>query len=171
MRLSALALLTLLAVPAVTRADVPPPPDYVETCTVQKQVKPGLSCRACRNWRSAGANHCVEEVGEGYVRVCNSLGASAWDEVWCKAFGNPLDAGAIVPAADAGAVACETSGSSDEPASPTEALALQASADAEADSEGAVNGGCSALGGAVPSVPGLLVASWLALRLRRRRAR
>ncbi len=66
------------------RADIPPPSDYVESCTVAKQQTGGTECVACNAWHGE-RDKCEKSVGtKGYEHVCKSWGASAWDEVWCK---------------------------------------------------------------------------------------
>lgn len=81
---TALIALCLSLVPAVAHADVPPPDDYVETCTVEKQAVPGLECQSCSAWHGE-RDACDKTLGqEGYRRMCKSWGASAWSEIWCK---------------------------------------------------------------------------------------
>lgn len=85
MRPSSLVLvLALIAVPSVALADIPPPDDYVETCTLEKQQVPGLECKSCSAWHGE-QDACDKTLGvEGYRRMCKSYGASAWSEIWCK---------------------------------------------------------------------------------------
>jgi hypothetical protein len=73
-----------LSLPALAFADIAPGPDYVESCTVEKQCKPveeGLTC---------GSNHTERDKCEkayakdGWVHRCNTRGASVWTEVWCR---------------------------------------------------------------------------------------
>ena len=67
------------------RADIPPPNDYVETCTVAKQQEGGKVCVACDALHGE-RDKCEKSVGtQGYAHVCKGWGASAWTEVWCKA--------------------------------------------------------------------------------------
>ena len=67
----------------VAQADIPPPDDYVETCTVEKQA-PGLTCESCRAWHG-DVNACDKTLGaQGFRKMCKSWGASSWSEVWCK---------------------------------------------------------------------------------------
>ena len=68
---------------AVASADLPPPEDYVETCTADQQQHEGTSCVECPNWYEHPAM-CAEQYGsQGYTQACRSYGASAWTEVWC----------------------------------------------------------------------------------------
>ena len=77
------ALLTLCVV-SVARADVPPPDDYVEECTVEKQQKPGMECNTCGAWHG-DREACDKSLGtQGYRKMCKGWGASSWTEVWCK---------------------------------------------------------------------------------------
>lgn len=81
---SLLFALALIAVPSVALADIPPPDDYVETCTIDKQQVPGLECKSCSAWHGE-QDACDKTLGaEGYRRMCKSYGASAWSEIWCK---------------------------------------------------------------------------------------
>jgi hypothetical protein len=89
--LFAAAALSLLAFTAPARADVPPEPGFVESCTVPKAQKAGETCESC-----GGAYHGDREVCDRkYVgqpemaRRCQTAGGSVWDEVWCR----PLKAG------------------------------------------------------------------------------
>ncbi len=79
-----LALLALLCLPVRASADLPPPPDYVESCTIEKQCKAGEEGITC------GANHMARDkcqkayAKDGYVERCKTHGASVWTEVWCR---------------------------------------------------------------------------------------
>lgn len=92
--LSALFLLASFVGLPKARADVPPPADYVETCTVAKQQVGGKSCVACSTYY-AEVDKCKNQyTPEGYSKACKSWGASAWTEVWCKPGATPGVAGA-----------------------------------------------------------------------------
>jgi hypothetical protein len=81
--LKLLACLFIFA-PTAALADVPPPDDFVEECTVEKQTVPGLECESCRAWHGE-RDACDKTLGvKGMRRMCESWGASAWNEVWCK---------------------------------------------------------------------------------------
>ena len=68
----------------IARADVPPPDDYVEDCTIEKQSAPGLTCDSCRAWHGE-RDACDKTLGvKGYRKMCQGWGASAWTEVWCS---------------------------------------------------------------------------------------
>jgi len=83
------ALLVLLLIAGtvateVAKADIPPPDDYVETCTIDKQTAPGLTCESCRAWHGE-RDACDKTLGvQGFRKMCQAYGASAWSEVWCK---------------------------------------------------------------------------------------
>jgi hypothetical protein len=65
------------------RADVAPPPGYVEKCTVKAWQKSGQECRLCgASFR--GRDQCQQLGSQGYQQRCRSHGASVWQEVWCR---------------------------------------------------------------------------------------
>ena len=77
------AAVLLLASCAVARADIPPPPGYVETCTAERQC-PGQEvdrCSASFRERDACARR---HAGDGYTLACRTRGASVWTELWCR---------------------------------------------------------------------------------------
>jgi hypothetical protein len=79
----AAVLVTGLA-PSRARADLAPPPGYVETCTLEKQKKPELECHSCAAYHG-NAMHCPESLeAYGFKQQCRSRGASVWSEVWCR---------------------------------------------------------------------------------------
>lgn len=59
-------------------ADIPPPGDYVETCTLKNH--PG--CVQCEGWHG-GREDCEALEKKGYTRVCRTGGASVWKEILC----------------------------------------------------------------------------------------
>lgn len=80
--LVSLVLVTLAI--GTAKADIPPGDDYVETCTIEKQSAPGLTCDSCRAWHGE-RDACDKTLGvQGYRKMCQAWGASAWSEVWCK---------------------------------------------------------------------------------------
>lgn len=99
----------LLAAPSLVRADVAPPSDYVEKCTVARQQKPGEHCEARRAWhqdywgcgedkanlprdkeacgkysRSPQKLCCKGWLAAGWKHRCKSRGASVFKMVWCR---------------------------------------------------------------------------------------
>jgi hypothetical protein len=80
-----LAALTLSTLTPRTRADLPPPPGFVESCTLAKQSRAGRECLGCSAYHG-NSNHCSMSLAEyGFTESCRSRGASAWSEVWCRA--------------------------------------------------------------------------------------
>lgn len=80
-----LLVLVLATIPSNAEADVAPPPNYVESCTVDRVQGSGEVCESCSAWHGE-VDACDKSLGShGYVRRCRSRGASAWSEVWCKA--------------------------------------------------------------------------------------
>jgi len=76
--------LVMLVAGGISRADIPPSDDYVETCTIEKQAVPGLTCESCRAWHGE-RDACDKTLGtQGFRKMCKGWGASAWSEVWCK---------------------------------------------------------------------------------------
>lgn len=90
-------LVLALVVPSLARADLPPPPGYVESCTVEKQQGAGESCLACGDAYHGDVDACQRQhAGDGFARRCRTSGASVWTEVWCK-----KSAGGPAPAVEA----------------------------------------------------------------------
>ena len=75
----------VLGVASTVSADVAPPPDYVEDCTIENEQGTGETCISCNTYHGE-PDACSDEWGsQGYEHRCNTAGASVWDEVWCKA--------------------------------------------------------------------------------------
>ena len=119
--------IVVMAVPRVAAfADVPPPPGYVEGCTVEKQQKKGEACQSCRAWHGE-RDKCSKTLGKnGYSQRCKTRGASAWSEVWCKraAKGTTKKPDAPPVPTKNDAVGGGTLGGDDDAASPWLKLAL-----------------------------------------------
>lgn len=82
---------------ALAWADLPPPPGYVESCTVDAHVKEGVECSSC-DASFGGRESCEALEKEGWVFVCRTSGASVWDEVLCReAVTEPAPAGEAAP--------------------------------------------------------------------------
>lgn len=75
----------LVLIAQLAMADIPPPPDYVESCTVANH---GEGCQSCSAYHG-GREACEALEAEGYVRRCKTRGASVWSEVMCP--GGPAD--------------------------------------------------------------------------------
>jgi hypothetical protein len=76
-------MLWTLLVATLAHADIPPPPGYVESCTVEKQTRPGKECVSCNGYHG-GREPCEALEAQGYAKVCQTRGASVWEEVLCK---------------------------------------------------------------------------------------
>lgn len=73
-----------LVVASSARADVAPPPGYVEQCTLEKQRSAGEECYGCAAY-FGNAGHCSDSLAAyGFASKCRSRGASNWGEVWCR---------------------------------------------------------------------------------------
>jgi hypothetical protein len=78
----------LVLIAAFALADIPPPADYVETCTVELACPSaqGVACSASFDDRDA----CLRDWGDkGYSKACSTRGASVWTEVWCSTAAPP----------------------------------------------------------------------------------
>jgi hypothetical protein len=73
---------TILAAP--TRADMPPPADYVENCTIPKQETAATECMECRAYYGEPDRCAVMLVNYCFTKVCKGWGASVWTEVLCR---------------------------------------------------------------------------------------
>lgn len=64
-------------------ADIAPGPGYVEDCTVAKKEQTGTTCEDC--WSGRDAEGVCDEFYEGtdFEYVCQTSGATVWNEVWC----------------------------------------------------------------------------------------
>jgi hypothetical protein len=81
---SLVLLANLMCLVAPATADLPPPPWYVETCTLENQQLPEEECQICHGHFNA-RDGCQKELGpSGYRFRCKAWGASHWDEVWCR---------------------------------------------------------------------------------------
>ena len=79
-----LALASSMAVMGSARADVPPPDGYVEKCTVAKQETPATECLACGSGHFANGRCSKLLTPYCFGNVCQSYGATAFTEVWCR---------------------------------------------------------------------------------------
>lgn len=73
-----------LIVSSTAVADVPPPPGYVEQCTVEKQCKKDEEGDACGAWHGDRDKCEKKHAQDGFVRRCKTRGASVWTEVYCR---------------------------------------------------------------------------------------
>ena len=113
--------LCIVGLPAVALADVAPPDDYVETCTLAIQQVDGTECQLC-GVTSDNFDVCTEQFdGTEFSRVCATWGASFYDEIWCRSTGDATQAeidaererrvAAATPAAEDDDKGCAASGS------------------------------------------------------------
>jgi hypothetical protein len=158
------ASLSISAIALQARADLAPPPRYEDTCTIERQARPGERCESCaadfRDVTRCARTH----ASRGLELRCRTRGESAWAEIWCGA-----------PAAAASPGSASASASAEPPATAVSAPSSSASAPS-ASSAGAArapgpSSGC-ALGAGSPSSGGglgalgaliTLLAAWAAL--------
>ncbi len=147
-------------------ADLAPPPDYVEECTVAIQCREGEQGRECRASYNA-RDTCDLLLDEGWERRCKTNGRSVWSEVFCRAD----------PGVEGGVEGAE--GGAEPDAATEEAVEEEAEAagsDAATEEVGGVAGnpataeesGCSTIGSA--GFAGLVPLWLVGLALARRRA-
>ncbi len=121
---------------ASSRADVPPPEDYVEACTLENHVDDGTECVLCPSGRENGTACSDQYTPEGYKKVCQTYGASAFSELWCR------PKMAVEPADTAGADAAGEDAGGGPVALPTPPRETET----EAGGGGCAGGGASGLG-------------------------
>jgi hypothetical protein len=102
------------------QADIPPPDDFVEDCTVEDKEQAGTDCDTCfagaisnPTIPDGGPNpgHCDHKFqGTDYEYVCSTYGASAHTEVWCD--GPPAESTANTNTGSTGTADDSTSESS-----------------------------------------------------------
>jgi hypothetical protein len=81
-RLAVLLIVCLQHARAV--ADMPPPAESVETCTLEKQQQSGEECLMCGASDGDPAKCQKRLAPRGYQRRCRGSGESAWLEAWCR---------------------------------------------------------------------------------------
>src|SRR3954464_11398121 len=82
-----LAALTISILAPSARADIAPPPGYVEACSLEKQSGAGKECFSCSAYHG-NFNHCSESLASyGFSQGCRTRGASVWSEGWGRAAG------------------------------------------------------------------------------------
>lgn len=106
-KMMAFAILTTLSLSLLTItawADIPPPEDYVEMCTLDIQSENGAECIECG--ADFQVNTCADmHAAAGYTQSCQTWGGSAWTEIWCRPGAEiagsepPAEAGNEVPVA------------------------------------------------------------------------
>jgi MYXO-CTERM domain-containing protein len=92
--LTSLVVANVLSV-AYVKADVAPPDDYEERCTLERTCPKGKECVLCPASRR-DLDACSKQLEEhGFVMKCQSWGASVWDEIWCRDASDEEDASAL----------------------------------------------------------------------------
>lgn len=77
--------LLLALTPWSVRADIPPPPGYIEQCTVEKQCKnteEGDACFVADYHQPATCKKKHEK--DGFVYKCQAGGGHSWTEIFCR---------------------------------------------------------------------------------------
>ena len=82
----------LLIVLALAHADIPPPPGYVETCTVANHCASDQAGKTCEGTFS-GREDCEALEAAGWTQKCRTSGASVWTEVMCGPKGSASPVG------------------------------------------------------------------------------
>ena len=113
----ALVVALTLSIPTVARADIAPPPGFVEACTMKAQSAGGKECLSCAAFYG-NSSHCEESLDSyGFTQGCRTGGASVWSEVWCR----PAGSGAKPVPKDVLAQLDKASGHPPAPATPSAA--------------------------------------------------
>jgi hypothetical protein len=86
-RLSIVALSATLAASRLARADVPPPPNYVETCTLAQQCPDGGT--TCSGHDESSVECAKSAAAQGKEERCRSWGASSGVTVYCPPGSKP----------------------------------------------------------------------------------
>jgi hypothetical protein len=88
---AALLAASMLFAAARAAADLPPPAGFVEQCTAAKKqaASPGTECYACSSYHGSMDKCPTLLTPSGFTKSCQSRGASAWSEVWCRPAGGP----------------------------------------------------------------------------------
>ncbi len=64
-------------------ADLPRPPGWEPTCSLEKELQSGGPCDQCRGWQNP--DPCQEALEKkGYTRRCEEGGAGSYVAVWCQ---------------------------------------------------------------------------------------
>ncbi|MBK9265670.1 MAG: hypothetical protein IPM54_38510 [Polyangiaceae bacterium] len=75
--------LSQLGAPSLARADLPRPPGWEPSCSIEKEQKSGALCKQCRGYQNP--DPCQEALQkDGYTRRCEEGGAGSYVAVWCK---------------------------------------------------------------------------------------
>jgi uncharacterized protein (TIGR03382 family) len=88
----------ILFVSTLALADEGPPPGYVESCT--PSVCGSHEAQSCSAY-FGGREDCENLEKSGYVKACQTRGASAWTEILCKGgagSSTPVSSAPVIPA-------------------------------------------------------------------------
>jgi hypothetical protein len=101
MALSVVCMLSTRALADVT----PEPPGDVEPCSLERTCPAGKACVVCpADYRdfSTSTSVCSASLSPlGFHKQCQSRGASAWDEIWCRPAAGSLEASVTLEPRDA----------------------------------------------------------------------
>ena len=87
-RIQLLIVGSLLLLASVASADIAPPDDYVETCTLEAQQVDGTECQVCGVSFEDPEACTTQYAGTDYAEICNTWGGSFYDEIWCRNTGD-----------------------------------------------------------------------------------
>ena len=159
--------LAVLGVSGSALADLPPPDDYVETCTVAQQQRSGETCLDC-DVSYVDFDACANTYEpEGYTKRCQTWGASVYSEVFCKpdeASGSGGSAGSGATPSSGGASSAGSTAAGGTPATGGATTPTTDPGSSKSD-----DGGCSISTERTSAGALWLVLTGLALGLRRRR--
>lgn len=75
--------LSQLGAPSLARADLPRPPGWEPSCSIEKEQKSAALCKQCRGYKNP--DPCQEALQkDGFTRRCEEGGAGSYVAVWCK---------------------------------------------------------------------------------------
>ncbi|MBI5518079.1 MAG: hypothetical protein HY909_30190 [Deltaproteobacteria bacterium] len=75
----------LFAVASLARADLPPPPGWVETCTVRRQQRRGEHCVFCVVGATTARESCPRLRLQGYRLRCSARRSGrSIPQLWCR---------------------------------------------------------------------------------------
>ncbi len=132
------ACLAILGAARSAQADVAPPDDYVETCTVEEQQGAGETCVTCQvSYEDFEACATTYEP-QGYTKRCKTAGASFYSEVYCRTGSESGSGGSTGSAGNAG-----TTGGSTTQGVAGEAGVQETPWTADDSDDSGSDGGCS----------------------------
>lgn len=114
-------LVGFVLVPQIAQADLPRPPGWEPSCTIEKELKKGGGpCEDARGWQSPDPRQ-EAFAAKGYTRRCTEGGAGSYVAVWCKSAANgaaPIETAAPTPPAPAPEPAATNATTSPPPVAP-----------------------------------------------------